>query len=131
VLKFQLISLTRRIIGKLVDAIINPSSKFEEVISEIEAEVKNLYALREAGHIAQATDMMELVSETSLGLSYFVSARRSVLTRYGTVVARISQNFEIQSNAIGTSMEMVNTKLEALLRQTSRKSKLDRPVARV
>jgi len=55
--------------GKIVDAIMHPRSKFEDFISNIDAEVKKLYALRDAGHVAQTTDMMELMSETSLSRS--------------------------------------------------------------
>jgi hypothetical protein len=44
----------------------HPRSKFDACINDIEAEVKKLHALRDAGHIAQTTDMMELMSETSL-----------------------------------------------------------------
>jgi hypothetical protein len=55
--------------GKIVDAIMHPRSKFEDFISNIDAEVKKLHALRDAGHVAQTADMMELMSETSLSRS--------------------------------------------------------------
>ena len=45
----------------------HPRSKFEACISDIEAELKKLHDLRDAGHVAQTTDMLELMSETSLG----------------------------------------------------------------
>jgi hypothetical protein len=45
----------------------HPRSKFEACINDIEAELKKLHALRDAGHVAQTTDMLELMSETSLG----------------------------------------------------------------
>ena len=106
----------------------HPRSKFEACISHIEAESKKLHALRDAGHVAQTTDMLELMSETSLGklvedvIVIQIINVRTFLTWLHKVVARMYENFESQSNAIGTSLEMVNTKLEALLGQTNRKS---------
>jgi hypothetical protein len=110
--------------GKIVDAIMHPHSKFEHFISNIDAEVKKLQALRDAGHVAQTTDMMELMSETSLSRSISLMPREDFLIRCVAVVARMYQNFESQSNAIGTSMEMVNTKLENLIGLTTRKPTL-------
>lgn len=102
----------------------HPHSKFEHFISNIDAEVKKLQALRDAGHVAQTTDMMELMSETSLSRSISLMPREDFLIRCVAVVARMYQNFESQSNAIGTSMEMVNTKLENLIGLTTRKPTL-------
>jgi hypothetical protein len=98
----------------------HPRSKFEESIGNIDIDLKKLHALRDAGHVAQTTDMMELMSETSLG-KIVISLYAICLTGCIIVVARMYQNFESQSNAIGTSMEMVNTKLESLIGQTTRK----------
>jgi hypothetical protein len=64
-----------KISGKIVDAIMHPRSKFEGFISNIDAEVKKLHDLRDAGHVAQTTDMMELMSETSLSRSIFSMSR--------------------------------------------------------
>jgi hypothetical protein len=55
----------------------HPRSKFENSISNIDVDVKKLQALRDAGHIAQTTDMMELMSETSLGRSISSTSTQS------------------------------------------------------
>jgi hypothetical protein len=50
--------------GKLVDAIFHPNSKFDAFISNVEAEIKKMNALKDAGQVAQTADMRELVLET-------------------------------------------------------------------
>ncbi|KAH0545285.1 hypothetical protein FGG08_000584 [Glutinoglossum americanum] len=52
--------------------------------------------LKDAGHIAQAADMMEVVTDT------------------GIVVAKLHESFTNKANAIGTSMEILNSKLDEL-----------------
>ena len=64
----QFEGLPKKNVDKILDAITHPRSKFEPCISDIEAELKKLHDLRDAGHVAQTTDnMLELMSETSLG----------------------------------------------------------------
>ncbi|KAK0611412.1 hypothetical protein B0T14DRAFT_327836 [Immersiella caudata] len=82
--------------SKLIDAVLRPSSTFDDCISKIEEEIKTMKELKDAGHIAQAADMMEFVADT------------------GVVVARLHESFTAKSNAIGTSMEIINSKLDEL-----------------
>jgi hypothetical protein len=55
--------------GKLVDAVLQPDSKFDDYISRINEEIRIMNELKDAGHIAQAADMMEVVTDTGTGLS--------------------------------------------------------------
>ncbi|KKY29196.1 hypothetical protein UCRPC4_g00102 [Phaeomoniella chlamydospora] len=87
-------------LSKLVDAVLQPTNKFSAFVSDIEDEIKVLNALKDAEHVAQAANMMEVVSGT------------------GHIVARMYENVESQSVAVGTSMEILNTKLDLLTAQT-------------
>ncbi|KAH8883296.1 hypothetical protein GQ53DRAFT_753005 [Thozetella sp. PMI_491] len=87
-------------LGKLVDAVLQPASKFDVHITKINGELKVLNELKDAGHIAQTADMMEIVSGT------------------GVVIQKLYRNFESQASAIGTSMDIINTKLDNLTLQT-------------
>ena len=60
---------SKRRLGKIRAAILQPKSKIDECAKDIEAEIKTLHALKEAGHIAQAFDMTGMVSDTAQGLS--------------------------------------------------------------
>ncbi|KAI9703002.1 MAG: hypothetical protein M1820_005993 [Bogoriella megaspora] len=88
-------------LSKLVDAICHPESKLDEHIKHIERGIRRLNALKEAGHMAQSADMMKVVSDT------------------GKVVAKLYENLECQANAIGTSMEMMNAKIDAVAARTN------------
>ncbi len=51
---------------QLVDAVLQPNSKFDEYITKIDAEIRNMNELKDAGHIAQTADMMDMISGTGL-----------------------------------------------------------------
>ena len=53
-------------LGKLVDAVLHPKFKLDESIEKIEREIKVMNDLKDAGHIAQTADMMDIVSGTGL-----------------------------------------------------------------
>ncbi|KAI9667781.1 MAG: hypothetical protein M1821_000600 [Bathelium mastoideum] len=89
-------------LGKLVDAIFRAEGKFDVHVKNIEHEVQKMHAFKDAGHVAQSDDMMKTISKT------------------GQVVVRIYENFECQANAIGTSLETLNSKVENLSVQTNK-----------
>ena len=56
--------------GKLVDAVLQPNSKFDDFVSKIDDEIKTISELKDAGHVAQATDMMDVVTDTGISTSF-------------------------------------------------------------
>ncbi len=45
---------------------LQPTSKFDEYIARVDAEIKIMNELKDAGHIAQTADMMDIISGTGL-----------------------------------------------------------------
>jgi hypothetical protein len=53
--------------AKLLDAILKPNFKFDDYISQIDREIKTINEHKDAGHIAQSADMMDVVTDTGFG----------------------------------------------------------------
>ena len=57
-------ALANRLEERLVDAVLKPDSKFKDYIKNVETELKTINQLRDAGHVAQTADMMDVVTGT-------------------------------------------------------------------
>ena len=56
---------------------LQPNSKFTDLVKAVDAELRTIDGLKDAGHIAQTADMMEIVSGTG--------QRESCVTHHGEV----------------------------------------------
>ena len=89
--------------GKIIDAVIQPAeSKFEKHIKDIELSIEKMNSLKDAAHVAQQNDMQELLKDT------------------GHVVARMFQNFECAAVAMGSSIAMIDQKIDVIRSQTEK-----------
>ncbi|KAK3985454.1 hypothetical protein QBC44DRAFT_299081 [Cladorrhinum sp. PSN332] len=88
-------------LNKLVDALLNNRSKFQDLIDDLEVEYKTMQELKDASHVAQTADMMDVVSDTN------------------RIVTKLYENFHSQTLAISMSMEILHSKMHSLTIQTN------------
>lgn len=88
-------------LSRLVDAFLNSASKFDDHLSDLDAEYKTMHSLADATHTLQTTTIIDTLSSTNSTLS------------------ALSSNFTAQTSAINSSMSIINSKLHALTAQTN------------
>ncbi|KAK4224661.1 hypothetical protein QBC38DRAFT_485064 [Podospora fimiseda] len=88
-------------LNKLVDALLNNTSKLENLIADLEVDYKAMQELKDASHVAQTADMLDVVSDTN------------------RIVSNLYQNFQSQTAAMSMSMELLHSKMHSLTTQTN------------
>ena len=78
-------------------------SKLDGYMADVEDEIKTMNELKDAGHIAQTADMMEIVADT------------------GIVVGKLHESLVSKADAISTAMGIISAKLDHIALGTGRK----------
>ncbi|KAK0616617.1 hypothetical protein B0T14DRAFT_250330 [Immersiella caudata] len=86
---------------RLVDAFLNNASKFDDLLSDLDAEYKTMHELKDATHIVQTASIVDIVYETN------------------NTITNLHNNLESQTSAINLSMSIINSKLHNLTAQTN------------
>jgi len=89
---------------KLLDAMLRPTeSKLDGYMSDIDDEIKTMNELKDAGHIAQTVDIMEIITDT------------------GIMVGKLHESLASKADAISTAMGIISARLDHIALETGRK----------